>query len=185
MHIFVSKLFSFNTSHFPENCGETEATPSTTVTAVRVDDQVIVTNGAVVSAAQEKPEYSEQVSVCSCSCYNLRSGMLPSNWKLSRNTSDSRGRTEVVSSSQGRFIKPNDVEERISITDESTSVPLRDVCNRKRASIWLWTCLLPIILSQQEEHLVVKKDNSHIFSRPFVPLATKRLGLRRLFTWSD
>ncbi|XP_046374660.1 two pore potassium channel protein sup-9-like [Haliotis cracherodii] len=51
--------------------------------AVRLDGDVITANGSVVSGAQETPEYNDLISVCSCSCYNLRSKHKP-RYKVTR-----------------------------------------------------------------------------------------------------
>ena len=72
MNLLVLRFLTMNTED--ERRDELEAAAAAQ-TAVRLDGDVITSsaNGNVVFQAQENPEYSDQLSVCSCSCYNLRS----------------------------------------------------------------------------------------------------------------
>lgn len=72
MNLLVLRCLTMNTEE--ERRDELEAAAAAQ-TAVRLDGDVITSsaNGNIVSQAQEHPEYSDQLSVCSCSCYNLRS----------------------------------------------------------------------------------------------------------------
>ena len=72
MNLLVLRFLTMNTED--ERRDELEAAAAAQ-TAVRLDGDVITSsaNGNIVSQAQENPEYSDQLSVCSCSCYNLRS----------------------------------------------------------------------------------------------------------------
>lgn len=72
MNLLVLRFLTMNTED--ERRDELEAAAAAQ-TAVRLDGDVITSsaNGNIVSQAQENPEYNDQLSVCSCSCYNLRS----------------------------------------------------------------------------------------------------------------
>ena len=70
MNLLVLRFLTMNTED--ERRDELEAAAAAQ-TAVRLDGDVITANGNVVSQAQENPEYNDHVSVCSCSCYTLRS----------------------------------------------------------------------------------------------------------------
>lgn len=70
MNLLVLRFLTMNTED--ERRDELEAAAAAQ-TAVRLDGDVITANGNVVSQAQENPEYNDHISVCSCSCYNLRS----------------------------------------------------------------------------------------------------------------
>lgn len=123
--LFVCLLFS-------EECTETEGT------AIRVGDDVITTNGMVVSAAQEAPDHSERISVCSCTCYTLRSGRFRRRIESS-DARKARKASMLMSGAQTdadeRTCKPYETEERISLAEENNITQWRDVCDRKRASI--------------------------------------------------
>ncbi|XP_070209663.1 two pore potassium channel protein sup-9-like [Littorina saxatilis] len=72
MNLLILRFLTMNT--VDERREEMEAAAAARG-AVRLDGDVITgqANGNVVSNAQETPEYNDLVSVCSCSCYNLRS----------------------------------------------------------------------------------------------------------------
>lgn len=70
MNLLVLRFLTMNTAD--EQREEREAAAAARG-AVRLDGDVITANGSVVSGAQETPEYNDLISVCSCSCYNLRS----------------------------------------------------------------------------------------------------------------
>ncbi|CAG5124835.1 unnamed protein product, partial [Candidula unifasciata] len=70
MNLLILRFLTMNT--VDEKREEREAAAAARG-AVRLDGDVITANGSVVSGAQEAPEYNDLVSVCSCSCYNLRS----------------------------------------------------------------------------------------------------------------
>lgn len=68
MNLLVLRFLTMNTED--ERRDELEAAAAAQ-TAVRLEGDVITANGNVVSGAQERPEYNDLISVCSCSCYNL------------------------------------------------------------------------------------------------------------------
>lgn len=70
MNLLILRFLTMNT--VDEKREEMEAAAAARG-AVRLDGDVITANGSVVSGAQETPEYNDLISVCSCSCYNLRS----------------------------------------------------------------------------------------------------------------
>lgn len=116
------------------------------ITAIRLDDEIIPTNGAVVMAAQEQPEFADRISVCSCSCYNLRSGKYRKKSKLFKRLRFLKKDTNFVTPSSGKgkggvgeggFAKQKySTEERVTDVDESTaSVAWKELCSLKRASI--------------------------------------------------
>ncbi|KAJ8321568.1 hypothetical protein KUTeg_000879 [Tegillarca granosa] len=70
MNLLVLRFLTMNTED--ERRDEIEAAVAAQ-TAVRLDGDIITSNGNVVSGAQERPEYNDLISVCSCSCYNFRS----------------------------------------------------------------------------------------------------------------
>lgn len=69
MNLLVLRFLTMNTED--EQRDELEAAAAAQ-TAVRLEGDVITSNGNVVSGAQENPELNDVTSVCSCSCYNLR-----------------------------------------------------------------------------------------------------------------
>ncbi|KAK3575993.1 hypothetical protein CHS0354_007530 [Potamilus streckersoni] len=70
MNLLVLRFLTMNTED--ERRDELEAAAAAQ-NAVRLDGDVITSNGNVVSNAQERPEQNEIISVCSCSCYKWRS----------------------------------------------------------------------------------------------------------------
>ncbi|XP_012942773.1 two pore potassium channel protein sup-9-like [Aplysia californica] len=70
MNLLILRFLTMNT--VDERREEMEAAAAARG-AVRLDGDVITSNGNVVSGSQETPEYNDLISVCSCSCYNLRS----------------------------------------------------------------------------------------------------------------
>ncbi|XP_052764191.1 two pore potassium channel protein sup-9-like [Mya arenaria] len=70
MNLLVLRFLTMNTAD--ERRDELEAAAAAQ-TAVRLDGDVITGNGVVVSQAMESPEYNDHISVCSCSCYKIRS----------------------------------------------------------------------------------------------------------------
>lgn len=70
MNLLVLRFLTMNTED--ERRDELEAAAAAQI-AVRLDGDIITGNGTVVSQAQENPEAHDQISVCSCSCYNIRS----------------------------------------------------------------------------------------------------------------
>ena len=69
MNLLVLRFLTMNTED--ERRDELEAAAAAQ-TAVRLEGDVITSNGNVVSGAQENPEFNDVISVCSCSCYQLR-----------------------------------------------------------------------------------------------------------------
>ncbi|PVD32095.1 hypothetical protein C0Q70_07523 [Pomacea canaliculata] len=129
MNLLVLRFLTINVVE--EEYTETEGT------AIRVGDDVITTNGMVVSAAQEAPDHSERISVCSCTCYTLRSGRFRRRIESS-DARKARKASMLMSGAQAdadeRTYKPYETEERISLAEENIT-QWRDVCDRKRASI--------------------------------------------------
>ncbi|KAL8619408.1 hypothetical protein ACOMHN_057050 [Nucella lapillus] len=82
MNLLILRFLTMNT--VDERREEMEAAAAARG-AVRLEGDVITgqANGNVVSGAQETPEYNDRVSVCSCSCYNLRSGKWTGKWTSS------------------------------------------------------------------------------------------------------
>lgn len=70
MNLLVLRFLTMNTED--ERRDEIEAAVAAQ-NAVRLEGDVITGNGGVVSNAQERPEFQEALSVCSCSCYKWRS----------------------------------------------------------------------------------------------------------------
>ncbi|GFO10297.1 two pore potassium channel protein sup-9 [Plakobranchus ocellatus] len=70
MNLLILRFLTMNT--VDEKREEMEAAAAARG-AVRLEGDVITANGSVVSGAQETPEFNDLISVCSCSCYNLRS----------------------------------------------------------------------------------------------------------------
>lgn len=73
MNLLVLRFLTMNTED--ERREEMEAAAAAR-TAVRLEGDVITANGSVISVQQERvAEYvPDNVSVCSCSCYNIRDG---------------------------------------------------------------------------------------------------------------
>ncbi|XP_022309650.1 two pore potassium channel protein sup-9-like [Crassostrea virginica] len=70
MNLLVLRFLTMNTED--ERRDEIEAAVAAQ-NAVRLEGDVITGNGGVVSNAQERPDFQEVLSVCSCSCYKWRS----------------------------------------------------------------------------------------------------------------
>lgn len=94
MNLLVLRFLTMNTED--ERRDELEAAVAAQ-NAIHLDGDVITSNGNVhvVSNAQERPaaEYSEIVSVCSCSCYKWRSN------KESDRIPDRRRRSQIFTAS--------------------------------------------------------------------------------------
>ncbi len=72
MNLLILRFMTMNT--VDERRQEIEAAAAAR-TAVRLEGDVITSNGSIISGHQEHPEHTEYddlTSVCSCSCYNLR-----------------------------------------------------------------------------------------------------------------
>ncbi len=69
MNLLILRFMTMNTED--ERRQEIEAAAAAQ-TAVRLEGDVITSNGSIISGHQENPEYSDLTSVCSCSCYNFR-----------------------------------------------------------------------------------------------------------------
>ena len=82
MNLLVLRFLTMNTED--ERRDELEAAAAAQ-TACRLEGDVITSNGGVVSNAQERPEYSEIISVCSCSCYKWHSNKESETQKQRRN----------------------------------------------------------------------------------------------------
>ena len=126
---------------------------SAPITVIRLDDEIIPTNGAVVMAAQEQPEFADRISVCSCSCYNLRSGKFRRKSRFFKSLRFSRKDANLANPSQsgragggggggggekggGQFSQQQyETEERVGDQEESTAVAWKELCSFKRASV--------------------------------------------------
>lgn len=69
MNLLVLRFLTMNTEDERRDVLEAAAAARN---AVHLDGDVITGNGGIVSNAQERPEFQEVVSVCSCSCYKWR-----------------------------------------------------------------------------------------------------------------
>jgi potassium channel subfamily K protein len=70
MNLLVLRFLTMNTED--ERKDELEALEAAR-TAVRLDGDVITANGSVISGAHEQPEiFHDNISVCSCTCYNFK-----------------------------------------------------------------------------------------------------------------
>lgn len=112
------------------------------ITSIRLDDEVIPTKGEVVMAAHERPELADRISVCSCSCYNLRSGKFRRKSKFFKSLRFSKKDRNFANPSHsggdggGRLAKQQyETEERVTDVEESTAVVWKELCSLKRASI--------------------------------------------------
>ncbi|XP_033727439.1 two pore potassium channel protein sup-9-like [Pecten maximus] len=70
MNLLILRFVTMNTED--ERRDEMEAAVAAQ-NAVRLEGDVITGNGGVVSNAQERPEFNDTLSVCSCSCYKWTS----------------------------------------------------------------------------------------------------------------
>lgn len=70
MNLLVLRFLTMNTED--ERRDELQAAAAAQ-NAVHLEGDVITGNAGIVSNAQERPDYQEVVSVCSCSCYKWRS----------------------------------------------------------------------------------------------------------------
>ena len=112
------------------------------ITSIRLDDEVIPTKGEVVMASHEQPEVADRISVCSCSCYNLRSGKFRRKSRLFKSLRFSKKDRNFASPSQGvggggaRLAKQQyETEERVTDAEENIAVVWKELCSLKRASI--------------------------------------------------
>lgn len=128
---------------FLEQCGDTDAAVAPgTVTVVHVDDdEVITTNGLVVSAAEEVPETADRASVCSCSCYNLRSGIFRNGPRLAEDLPMFRRASPgIFSGSQTEYRRDKqqnllETEDRVNFTSDNIFLSWGGYVRTKRASI--------------------------------------------------
>ncbi|KAK0040427.1 two pore potassium channel protein sup-9, partial [Biomphalaria glabrata] len=123
MNLLVLRFLTMNT--VDEKRAEMEAAAAARG-AVRLEGDVITANGSVVSGAQETPEYNDLISVCSCSCYNLRSKGKP-RYSVTR----APGKISHLLTMQATSTK----EDSHSCTDDSASFMQWQNLGKKRASI--------------------------------------------------
>ncbi|XP_059165264.1 two pore potassium channel protein sup-9-like [Physella acuta] len=123
MNLLILRFLTMNT--VDEKREEMEAAAAARG-AVRLDGDVITANGSVVSGAQETPEYNDLISVCSCSCYNLRSRGKP-RYSVTR----APGKISHLLPMQASSTK----EDNHSCTEDSASFIQWQNLGKKRASI--------------------------------------------------
>jgi len=123
MNLLVLRFLTMNTAD--ERRDELEAAAAAQ-TAVRLDGDVITGNGVVVSQAQESPEYNDHVSVCSCSCYKIRSSD-KHRYKVTRSPTRINHLLPLTSVTRGK-------EDIYSFIDEN-NVANCQFLNKKRASV--------------------------------------------------
>ena len=137
MNLLILRFLTMNT--VDERREEMEAAAAARG-AVRLDGDIIrgQANGNVVSRAQEIPtEYNDLVSVCSCSCYNLRGAARRSKSKPRYSITRAPGKISHLlplgPTGAGAGSKEQDT---ISITEDSASfLAWQQQRNAKRASI--------------------------------------------------
>ncbi|KAJ8321954.1 hypothetical protein KUTeg_000425 [Tegillarca granosa] len=122
MNLLVLRFLTMNTED--ERRDEIEAAVAAQ-TAVRLDGDIITSNGNVVSGAQERPEYNDLISVCSCSCYNFRSKD-KHRYKVTRSPGKISHLLPLQAISSGR--------EPVSM-DDSNSILHCQLLQKKRASV--------------------------------------------------
>lgn len=123
MNLLILRFLTMNT--VDEKREEREAAAAARG-AVRLEGDVITANGSVVSGAQETPEYNDLISVCSCSCYNLRSRGKP-RYSVTR----APGKISHLLPMQAATAK----EDSHSCTEDSVSFLQWQNLAKKRASI--------------------------------------------------
>ncbi|XP_060085346.1 two pore potassium channel protein sup-9-like [Ylistrum balloti] len=124
MNLLVLRFLTMNTED--ERRDELEAAAAAQ-TAVKLDGDVITSNGNVVSRAQEIPEFNDHVSVCSCSCYNIRSKD-KHRYKVTRSPGKISHLLQMQSVSSGQ-------DDAISNAEDSNSIVQFNYINWKRASV--------------------------------------------------
>lgn len=125
MNLLVLRFLTMNTED--ERRDELEAAAAAQY-AVHLEGDVITSNGNVVSGAQETPEYNDMISVCSCSCYNLRSGDNKNRYTVTRAPG------QISHLLPMNFVS-KEKEEINSSADESNSFLQWQISNKKRASV--------------------------------------------------
>ena len=125
MNLLVLRFLTMNT--VDERREELEAAAAAQG-AARLEGDVITSNGQVVSGAQEAPEFNDLISVCSCSCYNLRSKARP-RYKVTMAPSKIAHLLPKTSQSSTK-------DETQSAVEESNSFLQSQYFYQKRASIW-------------------------------------------------
>lgn len=131
MNLLILRFLTMNT--VDERREELEAAAAARG-AVRLEGDVITgqANGNVVSGAQETPEYNDLVSVCSCSCYNLRAGKNKPRYSARRGP----GKISHLLNQSGSASAAAHREDTISNTEDSTSfLAWQQHMSAKRASI--------------------------------------------------
>ncbi|BFZ11346.1 hypothetical protein BsWGS_14385 [Bradybaena similaris] len=123
MNLLILRFLTMNTAD--EKREEREAAAAARG-AVRLDGDVITANGSVVLGAQETPEYNDLISVCSCSCYNLRSRGKP-RYSVTR----APGKISHLLPMQSTNTK----EDCPSSTEDNSSFNQWQALGKKRASI--------------------------------------------------
>ncbi|KAH3740806.1 two pore potassium channel protein sup-9-like [Dreissena polymorpha] len=124
MNLLVLRFLTMNTED--ERRDELEAAAAAQ-TAVRLDGDVITGNGTVVSQAQEHPEYSDHISVCSCSCYKIRSKD-KHRYKVTRSPTRINHLLTINNS-------VHEKEDIYSFIDENNSTSNYSFLQKKRASV--------------------------------------------------
>ena len=125
MNLLVLRFLTMNTED--ERREEMEAAAAAR-TAVRLEGDVITANGSIISGQQENPEYSDLTSVCSCSCYNIRS-----KGKHRYTVTRSPGKISHLLPMTPINTDPRD--EIISFTEDTNSMLQYQILRQKRASI--------------------------------------------------
>lgn len=126
MNLLVLRFLTMNTED--ERREELEAAAAAQG-AVRLDGDIITANGSVVSGAQESPEFNDLTSVCSCSCYNLRSHKEKPRYKVTR----APGRISHLLPMQ--TVSNRSRENSNTDLEDTNSFLQHHLLNRKRASI--------------------------------------------------
>lgn len=105
MNLLVLRFLTMNTED--ERRDELEAAAAAQ-NACHLEGDVITSNGGVVSNAQERPEYSEIISVCSCSCYK---------WHTNKEPDQQKQRRSRIFTTSGKSVNSNKEENSSEETD--------------------------------------------------------------------
>lgn len=133
MNLLILRFLTMNTED--ERKDELQALEAAR-TAVRLEGDVITANGSVISGAQELPElFHDNISVCSCTCYNFP-GLTGHSKKQARySVTRSPGKIQHLLHSFRNGLPSMKQTDNADVSDDNCSEHNFEMLKTKRASI--------------------------------------------------